>query len=79
MIITYPYGDIYSLNDTVYSFFEVVFGDEFAYNEAQANAVERAVNVAGKGLNLGGTRFSGFINPQGVTNQNAGPFQHHPI
>jgi hypothetical protein len=80
MVITYPFDDIYTLNDTVYSYFDIEFGDEFSYTAATTNAVEQVQGIpTGKGLNLGGSRFSGFVNPQGVTNQAAGPFQHHPV
>jgi len=78
MIVTYPNNDIYSLNDTVYSYFNINFADEFAYTGAQSNDVEQAAGVTGKGLNLGGTKFGGFANPTGGANGST-TFQNHAI
>ena len=82
MIVDYPGGDIYRLNDTVYSYFDIVFSDEFSYSSAFVNQVENAIGVSGKGLNTGGSRFSGFANPAGGTGSPANAqavYQQHAI
>jgi len=77
MIVNYPGNDIYPMNDTVYSYFTITFGDEFSYSSGHGNEVGDAVRIPGKGLNLGGARFSGFQQATGATMQHQ--FQHHGL
>ena len=83
MIVNYPNKDLYQLNDTVYSYIEFQFGDEFSYTGASTNGVDADAKVPGKGLNLGGSRFSGFVNPAAnggtASSLQAGTFQQCAI
>lgn len=76
LIVVYPDGDLYDLNDTTVSVIDIDLGDEIAYgsssvkNDVDASAY--GVNIPGKGLSLLGTSFSGYNastgdNPQLMT------------
>jgi hypothetical protein len=63
-VITYPSGDSYAQNDTVTSLFELRFGDAISYfTDDAVNEVPDFAFVEGKGLNLFGMRFGGFMVP----------------
>jgi hypothetical protein len=66
VIALYP-DDIFRINDTTRKNETIMFSDEFAYaadgaiNDVEASSI--GTGMPGKGLNLLGNSFSGFLNP----------------